>query len=387
MAVEETGLGRGEDTGRKKLLVIEKTPGVGILQPTAWAGDDGLTLMEHAPFGVIGSMTPSTNPTETILNNGIGLIAGGNAVVFNPHPSARHVSARIIDRINRASIEVGGPDHLLCAIHQPTIESAQKLMGHAGINLVVVTGGGGVVQAALRSGKKCVAAGPGNPPVVVDETADLDQAARGIYFGASLDNNIICTDEKEVFAVDAIADSLMARMEALGAYRIRRSDHLAQLERLLLSADRQHTQRAWVGKDAAVLLREIGLSPSGDPRLIICELPAEHPFVQLEMLMPVLGVVRVRDVSEGIVRAVEAEHGYRHTASMYSKNIDALHAMARAVDTSIFVKNAPNYAGLGLGGEGYTSFTIASPTGDGLTTAKTFTRLRRCTLSGHFRIV
>jgi acyl-CoA reductase-like NAD-dependent aldehyde dehydrogenase len=386
MAVDETGLGRVGCKVKKNLLVIHKTPGVEILQPTAWTGDAGLTLMERAPFGVIGSITPCTNPTETIINNGIGMVAAGNAVVFNTHPAAKGTSAYVIDLINKAVIEVGGPENLMTCVETPTIASANAVMRHKRTNLVVVTGGGAVVKAAMNSGKKCVAAGPGNPPVVVDETADLDKAARGIYSGASLDNNIICTDEKEVLAVDKVFDSLMKRIEDLGAVRLR-NHQIRRLEKLILTPDREHINRKWVGKSPSLMLQELDIPYKGDPRLIICEVPFEHPFVQLEKLMPVVGFVRCKDVHQAIDLAVEAEHGYRHTASMYSRNIDALHRMARAVNCSIFIKNAPNYAGLGLGGEGYTSFTIASPTGDGLTTARTFTRERRCTLAGYFRIV
>ncbi|MCB9746454.1 MAG: aldehyde dehydrogenase EutE [Alphaproteobacteria bacterium] len=386
MAREETGMGRVEDKVKKNLLVIHKTPGPEILQPTAWTGDDGLTLMERAPYGVIGSITPSTNPTETIINNGIGMVSGGNTVVFNTHPAAKGVSAYCIDLINRASIEVGGPDNLMNCVASPSIESANQLMTFPGVRLIVVTGGGGVVKAAMNSGKKAICAGPGNPPVVVDETADIDQAGRGIVAGASFDNNVICTDEKEVFVVHKVADQLMQVMQAAGAVRI--SNHqVTRLEKLVLTPDRQHVDRSWVGKNASDFLKAIDVPFRGDPRLIICEVPFEHPFVQHELLMPIIGVVRVRDVHEGIDLAVEAEHGYRHTASMYSKNLDALHRMARACDASIFVKNAPNYAGLGFGGEGFTSFTIASPTGEGLTTARDFTRVRRCTLAGYFRIV
>ena len=386
MAHEETGLGRVACKVKKNLLVIHKTPGPEILQPTAWSGDDGLTLLERAPFGVIGAITPSTNPTETIINNGIGMVAGGNAVVFNTHPSAKSCSAYVVDLINQASMQVGGPENLMTCVESPTIETANEVMRHKGTDLVVVTGGGGVVKAAMNSGKKCVAAGPGNPPVVVDETADLDKAARGIYAGASLDNNIVCIDEKEVIAVDGVFDELMARVEALGAVRLR-NHQITRLEKLILTPDRLHPSRDWVGKDASEMLKQIDVHFRGDPRLIICELPFGHPFVQLELLMPVLGFVRARDVNEAIDLAVEAEHGFRHSASMYSRNLDSLHRMARVVDCSIFIKNAPNHAGLGLGGEGYTSFTIASPTGDGLTTARTFTRERRCTLAGYFRIV
>lgn len=386
MAVHETGLGRVSDKIVKNTLVIDRTPGPEILSPEAVTGDDGLTLMERAPFGVIGAITPSTNPTETILNNGIGMVSGGNGVVFNVHPGARQVSAWCIDLINRASVAVGGPEHLMTCVATPTIESAQQVMQHPGTRLIVVTGGGAVVKAAMRSGKRCVAGGPGNPPVVVDHTADLDQAARGIVTGASLDNNIICVDEKEVFAVQPVFDDLLARVEALGCVRVR-NHQLTRIEKVVLTADRQHVNRRFIGKDASVILREADIPFQGDPRLVVCEVPFDHPFVQHELLLPVLPFVRVGSVDEGIARAVDAEHGYGHTASMYSKDVDALHRMARAVDTSIFVKNAPHVAGLGYGGEGWTSFTIASPTGDGLTTARTFTRERRCTLAGHFRIV
>lgn len=386
LAREETGMGRIEDKIKKNLLVIHKTPGPEILEPTAWTGDDGLTLMERAPYGVIGSITPSTNPTETIINNGIGMVAGGNTVVFNPHPAAKGVSAYCVDLINRAVIEVGGPQDLMCAVGDPSIASANELMKVPGMRLIVVTGGGAVVQAAMNSGKKAICAGPGNPPVVVDETADLDRAGRGIVAGASFDNNVICTDEKEVFVVHKVADRLLEVMQAAGAVRI--SNHqITRLEKLILTPDREHINRSWVGKDAGRMLREIDVPFQGDPRLILCEVPAEHPFVQHELLMPVIGVVRVKDVHEGIDLAVQAEHGYGHTASMYSRNLDALHRMARVANVSIFVKNAPNYAGLGFGGEGFTSFTIASPTGEGLTTARDFTRVRRCTLAGYFRIV
>ena len=386
MANEETKLGRVEDKIKKNLLVIHKTPGPEILEPVAWTGDDGMTLLERAPYGVIASITPCTNPTETILCNGIGMVSGGNTVVFNPHPLARGTSSYCVDLINRASMEVGGPENLMACIGAPTIESANELLRYPGLRLNVVTGGPAVVKAEMNAGKKAICGGPGNPPVVVDETADLAQAARGIVRGASFDNNIICTDEKEVFAVEKIFDRLMEGMEQCGAVRIR-NHQITRLEKLILDADRAHTKHEWVGKSASAYLREIDVPFSGDPRLIICEVPFDHPFIQVELLMPILGCVRVRDVHEGIDLAVQAEHGYGHTASMYSKNLDALHRMARVVNCSIFIKNNSNFAGLGFGGEGYTSFTIASPTGEGLTTARHFTRERRCTLSGYFRIV
>ena len=385
LAVDETGLGRFDDKISKNTLVIEKTPGIEILETQGYSGDDGLCLIEYAPFGVIGSITPTTNPSETIINNGIGMIAAGNAVVFNPHPSAKQTSNRTVELFNQAIMSQGGPANVVCAIANPTIETANQLMKADGVRLLVVTGGPAVVQAAMNSGKKVIAAGPGNPPVVVDETADLDQAARGIIDGASLDNNIVCIAEKEIIVVEAVADALIAKLKAFGAYQLT-PYQVRQIEPIVI--DGKYPNKKFVGKNANVILKEIGVNVGDDVRLIFGEVTDEqHAFMQVEMLMPLLPLIRVRNVDDAIAMAVRVEHGFCHTAVMYSKNIDNLHQMACAVNTSIFIKNAPSYSGLGLGGEGFTSFTIASPTGEGLTTAKNFSRVRRCTLKEHFRIV
>ncbi|MCC7070347.1 MAG: aldehyde dehydrogenase EutE [Deltaproteobacteria bacterium] len=387
MAVDETGLGRVDDKINKNLLVADKTPGTEILRPWAQSGDDGLVLMERAPYGVIGAITPTTNPTETILCNGIGMIAAGNAVVFNVHPSAKKVSRFFVEKLNEAMVRAGAPEGLLSMVGEPTIESANALMKHPGVRLVVVTGGPGVVKAAMLSGKRAICGGPGNPPVVVDETADMRRAGKGIVLGCSLDNNIVCIAEKEVFVVDEVADMLKRELCQSGAAEMSRAD-VTRLEKVVMDPDGEHPHKDWVGKDAAKIARAIGKSVPEGTRVLLCEVDSEeHPFVQAELLMPVLPLVRVKSVDEGIAAAVRVEHGFGHTAAMYSTNIDSLHKMARATDCSIFVKNAPTYAGLGLGGEGYTSFTIASPTGEGLTTAVSFSRERRCTLKDHFRIV
>jgi len=383
-AVDETGLGRYEDKLKKNTLVVEKTPGTEILRAAAFTGDDGLTLIERAPYGVIGAITPCTNPTETILCNAIGMIAAGNSVVFNVHPAAKAVSRFHVELLNEAIVSAGGPENLISMIGSPTIASAQEVMTHAGIRLVVVTGGGAVVKAAMTSGKRAICAGPGNPPCLVDETADLNLAARGMIAGASIDNNIVCIAEKVTLVVDEIASAYKQRVLDLGCYEVTGAK-LAALEKLIITPD-NHVNRDFIGKDAKVILKAIGVETSGDPRLVIAEVSEDHPFVQHEQLMPLMPMVRVRNVDEGIAAAVRVEHGYGHTATMYSRDIDALHKMARACNASIFVKNAPSLAGLGYGGEGYTSFTIASPTGEGLTTALSFSRERRCTLKDHFRI-
>ncbi len=384
LAVAETGLGRIEDKIKKNTLCAEKTPGTEILRPISFSGDHGLTVLERAPFGVFGAITPTTNPTETIVNNSIGMLAGGNAVVFNTHPSAWRICAWHVHLLNEAIAAAGGPANLICSIAEPTIESAQALMKHALVRILTVTGGPGVVREAMNSGKRAIAAGPGNPPAVVDETAHLDVAARGIVLGASIDNNIICTAEKEVLAVSSIVDQLKEKLVKEGCY-LMNDRQVKQLEGVILEGD--HTNKKFVGKNAGVILKQIGVSVGDDCRLAICEVPEDHPFVQHELLMPVIGIVRYPDVVAAIAGAKRCEHGFGHTAVMYGTNIDSLSAMARTINTSIFVKNGPNLNGLGFNGEGYTSFTIASPTGEGLTTAISFTRERRCTLKDHFRFV
>lgn len=384
MAVEETKLGNVADKVKKNLLCANKTPGMEILRAQAWSGDHGLMVMERAPFGVIGAITPSTNATETIINNGVAMVAGGNAVVFNTHPSAKGVCTYFVGKLNEAIVAAGGPANLICAIGNPTIESAGALMKHPGIRLIVVTGGPAVVKAAMNSGKRAIAAGPGNPPAVVDETAHIARAARDIVDGASLDNNIVCIVEKEVFAVASIADQLKAEMQKNGAFEVP-SSAINRLEKLVV--DDGHAARDWVGKDATKIAEAAGLRVPSGTRLLFAEVDPTHPFIQAELLMPVIGFSRLKTVEDCIAAAVQAEHGFGHTATMHSTNIDVLSAMAKIINTSIFVKNGPSFAGLGMTGEGYTSFTIASPTGEGLTTPISFTRERRCTLKDSFRII
>lgn len=391
LAQSETGMGRVEDKTLKNRLNADKTLGTEALRTEAWSGDGGLTITEYAPYGVIGALTPSTNPTSTPICNAIAMVAAGNAVVFNAHPGARQASNRTVQVLNRAIRRAGGPADLLTCVAEPTIETAQALMAHEGIRLLVVTGGAAVVRAAMRSGKRAVCAGPGNPPVVVDETADIGQAGRDIVIGGSFDNNIVCTTEKETFAVAAICDDLIAAMTRHGAVKIN-SWQFERLWKAVTVKDRgprkyADMNKAFIGKNAAVLLAEIGISAGPEVRQIVVEVDENHPAVWSEQMMPIMPVVRVANADEGIDLAVEAEHGFRHTAVMHSKNLDNLSRMAREMDCSIFVKNGPNLAGLGYGGEGYCSFTIASPTGEGLTNPRSFSRRRRCTLVDSFRIV
>ena len=390
-AHEETGLGRYEDKILKNQLVTEKTPGTEDLQPNAVTGDNGLTLTEPAPYGVIGAITPTTNPTSTIINITIAMVAAGNAVVFNVHPNAKRVSCHNVALLNKAIVAAGGPKNLITCIANPTVESAQALMKHPGIRLVVVTGGGGVVKAAMESGKRAICAGPGNPPVVVDETADIDKAGRDVVVGASFDNNIICADEKECLVVSSVADQLIKAMSYNGALLVK-PDQLPALEKVIFSkmnGPRREADinRSLIGKNASVILNKAGIRCDDTVRLGIVEVNHDHPLLWTEQMMPILPVTRVRDADEGIDFAIALEHPRRHTFIMHSDNLSNLSRMARECNASIFVKNGPSQAGLGWKGEGYASFTIASPTGEGLTSPRSFSRFRRCALVGAFRIV
>lgn len=379
MGVNETGMGNVGHKILKHHLVADKTPGTEDLKTTAWSGDRGLTLIEMGPFGVIGAITPCTNPSETVLCNSIGMIAAGNTVVFNPHPQAIRTSIYALNLINEASLEAGGPDNVACTVETPTLETSNIMMKHKDIPLIAATGGPGVVTAVLSSGKRGIGAGAGNPPAVVDETADVRKAAEDIVNGCTFDNNLPCIAEKEIVAVDTIADELMHYMiTEQGCYLASREEQ-EKLTALVLTP--KGLNRKCVGRDARTLLGMIGVTVPDNIRCIVFEGEKEHPLIAEELMMPILGMVRAKNIDDAIEKAVWLEHGNRHSAHIHSKNIDNITKYAREIDTAILVKNAPSYAALGFGGEGYCTFTIASRTGEGLTSTKSFTKSRRCVMA------
>lgn len=378
MGVEETGMGNVGHKILKHQLLAEKTPGTEDITTTAWSGDRGLTLVEMGPFGVIGAITPCTNPSETILCNSIGMIAGGNTVVFNPHPAAIGVSNLAVHIVNEASKEAGGPDNIAVSLAKPTLASGDIMMKHKSIPLIVATGGPGVVTTVLSSGKRGIGAGAGNPPVLVDETADIKKAAADIVNGATFDNNLPCIAEKEIVAVSSIVDELTHYLIENGCYVISKEEQ-EKLTALVLKDNKLN--RKCVGKDARTLLGMIGINTPENIRCIIFEGEKEHPLIAEELMMPILGIVRAADIDDAIEKALWLEHGNRHSAHMHSTNVNHLTRFGKAIDTAIFVKNAPSYAALGFGGEGYCTFTIASRTGEGLTSARTFTKQRRCVMA------
>ncbi len=386
MTLEETGLGRYEDKVLKNQLTIAETQGIEALKTEALSGDTGLTIIEHAPYGVIGAVTPVTNPTETVINNTIAMIAAGNSVVFNVHPSSKKVCAYLIKAINKIIEKVGAPLNLVTMVNEPTMETVKQLSHHDKIKLLVGTGGTAMVTSLLQSGKKVIGAGAGNPPVIVDKTANIKQAAQEIFKGASFDNNILCIAEKEVFIEKEAYIDFIYHMVGEGAFLLDKAN-LQKVMNLVFTQN-NHVAKEWVGKDAGKILEAIGMHDKLDCKLLICEVEHNHPLVLTEQLMPILPIVKCNNLDEAIKYALVAEKGNRHTASMFSQSIDNLTKFARQVETTIFVKNACTLAGVGIGGEGHTTMTIAGPTGEGITNTMTFTRQRRCVLGdGNFRIV
>ena len=385
MEMHETKIGRLQHKIEKLKTLGERTPGVEFLRSEVFSGDHGLAVIEHAPFGVIGAITPVTHSLPTLTGNAVSMIAGGNTLVVNPHPSGKKVAAEGVRRYNEEIHRRYGIDNLITIIAEPTLDSAAGIFKHRGVAMICVTGGPAVARAALNSGKRAVVAGPGNPPVVVDETADLDRAARSIIQGASYDNNLLCIAEKEVFVVASVFDRMLEAMDRAGAARLNAKEVDTLTRNAIIQVgegDHRHDapSKDFLGKDAAVLAKGAGRQVSEKVELLFGETDYGNPFVGVEQMMPFVPFIRVKDVDEAIAKAKEAEHGSRHTSIMHSNNVRNLTRMGRALDTTLFVKNGPCMAALGLGGEGYLSFSIAGPTGEGVTTPLTFTRERRCSM-------
>lgn len=387
----ETKIGR-LDHKIEKLQIVKLVPGVEWLRPDARSGDHGIMLEEFTPFGVVAAILPMTHSIPTLSGNIINIVAAGNSVVFNPHPGGARSAALAVRTYNEAIYNAIGIENLVCVIESPSLESFDALCKAPEVKVLCVTGGPAVVAAAMKSGKRAICAGPGNPPVVVDDTVDMDKAARDIITGAAYDNNLLCVGEKEVFVLDRVADQLLAALARNGGHRL----NGAQLDALTKVAfsnkpdaggcSHPVLNRAFVGVDAAVLAKHAGVSVSDKTQLLFAETDAKHAFVIEEQMMPMLPIVRVKSVEEGIAAAALAEHGYKHSAIIHSLNVDHMTMMARALDTTVFIKNGSCVTGLGLGGEGYLSYSIATTTGEGITNPRTFTRTRRCVMVDNLRI-
>ncbi len=388
---EETKIGRLEHK-IEKLQIVKLVPGVEWIKPYGLSGDHGITMEEHTPFGVIGAILPVTHSIPTLSGNIINIVAAGNAVVFNPHPGGARSAALAVRTYNEAIHAALGIEHLVCTVLKPTLDTFTALTKHEAVNILLVTGGPGVVSAAMKSGKRAICAGPGNPPVIIDGTGCLKKAARDIIQGGGFDNNLLCIGEKQVFVLEQYADKFVECFQGAGAVQLN-AGQLAKLTAAAFTTSKDaggcsHAvlNRQLVGADAAVLARHAGASVPANTPMLFAETDVDHAFVMEEQMMPMLPVVRVKSIAQAIEYAKQSEHGYKHSAIIHSLNVDHMTQMARALDTTLFVKNGPSVAGLGLGGEGYLSYSIATTTGEGISNPGTFTRTRRCVMVDNLRI-
>ncbi len=389
--LEETKIGRLPHKIEKLQVIADRIPGVEFLKTEAYSGENGVSLIEYAPFGVIGVITPVTHSLPTLAGNAINMLAAGNALVCNPHPSGARIACKGVRLFNQAIHQAIGIDNLIAIIEEPTLESAQAIFDHRDVRMLCVTGGPAVGRAALRSPKRAIVAGPGNPPVVVDETADLDNAARSIVEGAAYDNNLLCIGEKEVFVVASVFDELAECMTRHKAVRLSPAQ-VDALTTVAFTSSKEDAKKLvlnkdLLGQDAAVLARAAGIAVPADTELLFGETDESSPFVDHEQMMTFVPFVRVRDVDTAIELAKKYEHGFKHTSVIHSRNVETITRMGRELDTTLFVQNGPSVAGLGSGGEGYLSFSIATPTGEGVTTPLTFTRQRRSTTVRAMRVL
>lgn len=381
----ETKIGRA-DHKAAKLRNIRFVLGTEAMHSEALSDAPGLCLIVHAPWGVIGMVLPATHSVPTMASNAINILAAGNTAVFAPHPSGVRVAARALQMFNREIQRDLGVANVITMAREATLQNAEQIFQHPAIALLCVTGGPAVVEASMKHGKRVIAAGPGNPPVVVDETADLDAAAKAIIEGASFDNNLLCIGEKEVFVVASVADAFVESMRRAGAVQLdARAIEALTNAAFTFTEDAKgvrqpHLKRDLIGKDAAVLAEAAGVRVPAGTDLLFGETTEDHAFVQEEQMMPFLPVVRVRNVDAAIEASVRAEHGHRHTAIIHSRSLDNATKMARAMNATLFVQNAPCFASLNL--PSYLSHSIATPTGEGVTTPMTFTRQRRIVIGG-----
>lgn len=385
MTVEETGMGNVKDKIEKLILAINKTPGTEDLITEVKTGDNGMTLYELSSYGVICAIHPSTNPCATLISNTIGMLAAGNAVVHCPHPRAINVSKYVTEIINASIREKCGIDNLVVTLNESSITHTKEIMTHPDISMIVSTGGINVLRQAMSSGKKVIGAGPANPTTIVDETADIKKAARDIVKGASFDNNIMCISEKSIVAVSSIADNLVNELIKNDVYYVNNNEEMLKLTLATLTSD-MNINKALEGKSANDILNAAGIHCSRNIKLIVVETIKEHPLVTVEMLMPLIPLIRVNDFESALSVALEIEQGFKHTATIHSQSIERLSIAAKVMQTSVFVKNGASLVGIGVNGEGDTSFTIATATGEGTTTARHFTRRRRCSLTNGFSI-
>ncbi|MHB1334892.1 MAG: aldehyde dehydrogenase [Candidatus Humimicrobiaceae bacterium] len=388
MAVEETGMGRVEDKIIKNITAAERSLGPEDLEIKSYSRcctENGTLTVDMAPYGVIAAITPMTNPAPSIINNTIIIISAGNSVVFLPHPSAKKVTLDALLVVHKAIVDAGGPENLITSTKEPDINNASLCMASKDINLICATGGPAIVEIAMKSGKKVLGAGPGNPPVLVDDTADIARAAREIVAGSSFDNNILCNEEKVLICMRSVADKLLNELGRNNCL-VLNAEEGARVTNLVIKNNA--VDKKLMGKDCSIILKQAGINAKDDLRLAVFVATDEmHPLVQHEQLMPILPMVIVDTFEEGVRMACRVEHNFKHTSMIHSANIERITYFAQEINTTTVQVNG---SALRTGGDinnGGTSWTIAGATGEGCTTPKSFTRQRRLSIYGSMNFV
>lgn len=384
MGVEETRMGRYEDKILKNEIAALYSPGPEYLELTTYSNEKGIVTIEGAPFGVIGAITPMTNPVPTIINNTICMISAGNSIVYLPHPSAHNVTLDIFRLVHNAIVAAGGPPNLITAAKESKIENAATVFKSPDISLIVVTGGPGVVRLAMKSGKRVMGAGPGNPPVIVDDTANIEKAAADIVAGASFDNNILCNLEKICITTRNVIDKLLAAFSRNNAV-VLNDEQASKVVSIVVKEG--EIVKSYMGKNCDIILKDAGITVDPSVKLAVFVAPEDHPMVQHEQLMPVLPVVVVDSFEEAVNAAVRVEHNFKHTAIIHSNDIGRITRFAQTINTTFTVVNGPSNALAAETYKGGTTWTIAGATGEGVTTPRSFVRERRLVVNGGMNFV
>ena len=351
LAIEETKLGVLEDKAIKNMVATEfvynyvkdkRTVG-----PIREFPERGLVEVAE-PIGVIFSLTPITNPTATVLFKCIMAIKTRNAVVFSPHPKAWRCCYEAARIMLETAVKHGAPEGVFVCVESPTLADNAYLMAHKDVGLIDATGGQGVVKAAYSSGKPALGVGPGNTPVYLEKTADLDMAVVDIITSKTFDNGTICASEQTVVIDDAIYDSALAKFAELGAH-ICDERETELLGRTVIDPATGFMRPIAVGQKATDIARVVGLSVKPNTKLLIAPIQGvgrEHPL-SVEKLFPVLAVYRAKSVDEALRVCVDVNHagGIGHTSVVFSRDEGVIRKFGEVINTGRILVNSPGSIG------------------------------------------
>ncbi|MFI5115157.1 MAG: bifunctional acetaldehyde-CoA/alcohol dehydrogenase [Terriglobales bacterium] len=376
LAIEETRLGVVEDKALKNMVATEFVYNyvkdkrtVGTIREFPERG-----VVEVAePIGVIFSLTPITNPTSTVLFKCIMAIKTRNAVIFSPHPSAGHCCYEAVRIMYEAAVKHGAPEGVFTCLESHSLQDNAYLMRHKDVGLIDATGGPGMVKAAYSSGKPALGVGPGNTPVYLEKTADLNMAVVDIITSKTFDNGTICASEQTVVIDDEIYDSVLQKFSDLGAH-ICNEKETELLGRTVIDPKTGYMQPMAVGQKATDIARMVGLSVKPNTKLLIAPIQGVgqgYPL-SVEKLFPVLAVYRAKSVNEALTVCVDVNHagGIGHTASIFSRNDQIIQKFSELMNAGRIIVNSPGSIGA-LGGvynDMVPTFSFGCGTGGGNST-------------------